>query len=82
MTFDPATIISAILGAPPKAQPPSFVPDQVKRQAALQSRVHQEFRLVPTRYRQAAAQATPPRPRIACCPRCALPRLSCVCPRG
>lgn len=80
MTFDPATIISAILGTP-RAQPPSFVPDQAKRAAALQSRVHQEFRLVPTRYRQAAAQAMPPPPRVpTCCARCALPLATCCCP--
>ena len=57
MTFDPSTIIAAILGTP-RAQPPSFVPDQAKRAAAMQQRVHQEFRLPPQR-RHARPRAAP-----------------------
>lgn len=79
--FDPATIIAAILGAPPKAQPPSFVPDVARRQAAMQTRVHQEFRMPGPPRRQAVPQAVTPPPRLLSCGRCALPLDSCCCAR-
>ena len=79
MTFDPSTIIAAILGTP-RAQPPSFVPDQAKRTAAMQQRVHQEFRLPPQRRATPAPGPPPPMPRVAaCCPRCAMPVAGCLC---
>lgn len=84
MPFDASEIIARILGSPPKAQPPSFVPDQVKRSAAIQQRVHQEFRLVPPPRRHAVIvpQDVPPRQRSPVpCPRCCLPQPSCICPR-
>ena len=55
-----AEIIALIVGKPPDQ--PALVVDRVKRQAALQTRVHQEFRMPGPPRRQAVPQAVPPPP--------------------
>ena len=78
--FDPATIIAAILGTAQGAAS-KFRPRRRARQAAMQTRVHQEFRMPGPPRRQAVPQAVTPPPRLLSCGRCALPLDSCCCAR-
>lgn len=79
-----AEIIRLIIGPPgkPPAQPRTgFVPDTARRQAKLQADARLIYRPWSPCRATPAPGPPPPMPRVPlCCPRCALPRLSCVCP--
>lgn len=80
MSFDPASIIAAILGKPPD-QPPSLVVDRVKRQAKLQADARLMYKPWSPRRDRVAPGPPPPRPMSGgpACRVCCLQR--CVCPR-
>ncbi len=77
----PEEVISAILGSPPQAQPPSFVPDVARRRAALERQSVLSYR--PFRNVRATPAPGPPPPvnRVGTgCRICGLPTSPCCCP--